>query len=563
MKNLKFERLLLLSAREKAAQLVKFDPKTTVVMGENDTGKSCLIKSIYSALGADPAAINPTWRDAKVDIFVEFTVDAVPFRILRSGNIYGLFGERHDQVLWTGAGVTRGIGPMLARLFGFQLTLANRKGELLVPPPSFQFLPFYADQDASWTKNWNAFDRLQMFKNPRRDVAYFHAGLRPNEYYQAKALKSAADRARDDWKVERRALERASKRLRSSRSHLHFDLSPEAFSDQIDALVAECRSLQIEQDKVQRALAELNSNRSILVEQSMIAENALADLDADYEFLRRENDDEIACPTCGTVHQNDFANKFSLIADVDTCRGFLTDVRREIEQVDAQIIAEKEKLRSFTGSIERINKILDEQRGELKLRDLIEGESEKLVDVTLAEEEKSIDAEIGAQEMKSDEAAQVMKSFDDKGYQDEIKGLYLHLMNAFVTELKVPNLAESSYKAIDSNIRETGSDLPRALLAYYFAFLHTMKKFSTSAFCPIVIDTPVQQDQDEDNAARMISFCLNQAPQGAQLILGTVGLHGVKYDGHVIETDIKNKLLKSERFEEVNEILRPFYTKLL
>src|ERR1700745_2332993 len=115
MKNLQFERLLLLSAREKAAQLVKFSPKTTVVIGENDTGKSCLIKSIYSAFGADPAIVNPTWRDAKVDILVEFTVDGVPYRILRSGNNFGLYNG-DSQVIWSGTGVTRGIGPELARL---------------------------------------------------------------------------------------------------------------------------------------------------------------------------------------------------------------------------------------------------------------------------------------------------------------------------------------------------------------------------------------------------------------------------------------------------------------
>jgi hypothetical protein len=116
---------------------------------------------------------------------------------------------------------------------------------------------------------------------------------------------------------------------------------------------------------------------------------------------------------------------------------------------------------------------------------------------------------------------------------------------------------------VDSNIRETGSDLPRALLAYYFALIHTMKRFSTSAFCPIVVDTPVQQDQDQANAAHMISFCLSQAPEGSQLILGTVGLHGVKYDGHLVRTDKKNKLLKTELFEEVSEILKPYYAKLL
>jgi chromosome segregation ATPase len=283
---------------------------------------------------------------------------------------------------------------------------------------------------------------------------------------ELKALKASADRTRDEFKIERRALERASKRLRANRKRLHFDLSPDQFANQIDALVVECQALQSAQDKVQRALSALNSKRAILVEQCAIAENALADLNADYEFLRRESEDEIVCPTCGTTHSNDFANKFGLISDVDTCRAFLLDVRKDVEAVDAEIFAEKERLRHFASSIDSINKILDEQRGDLKLRDLIEGESEKLMDETLAAEQKEIDSQIGAQEMKSDEAAQAMKSLDDKKRQNDIKAFYLRQMNSFVQRLHVPNLAVESYRAIDCHIRETGSDLPRGLLAY-------------------------------------------------------------------------------------------------
>lgn len=46
MKNLSFQSLLLLSTTEKAARKVKFDPKVTLILGENDTGKSSLIKTI-------------------------------------------------------------------------------------------------------------------------------------------------------------------------------------------------------------------------------------------------------------------------------------------------------------------------------------------------------------------------------------------------------------------------------------------------------------------------------------------------------------------------------------
>jgi hypothetical protein len=188
---------------------------------------------------------------------------------------------------------------------------------------------------------------------------------------------------------------------------------------------------------------------------------------------------------------------------------------------------------------------------------------QELFGQTLSAEEKEIDSQIGAQEMESDAAAQTMKSLDDKKRQDEIKAFYLRQMNAFVQQLQVPNLSEESYKSIDCHIRETGSDLPRGLLAYYYAFLHTMKRYSTSAFCPIVVDTPVQQDQDATNAARMISFCLSETPENSQLILGTVSLHGVKYNGHVVETDAKNKLLKTALYDEVNEVLKPYYAKLL
>src|SRR4051812_9895134 len=118
MKNLQLKRLLLLSGLEKAALLVKFDPKRTVVLGDNDTGKSCLIKSIYAAFGADSAKINQTWKDAKVDILVEFTIDDVPYRILRSGNTFGLFDGK-DAPIWVGTGVTNGIGPQIAQFLDF------------------------------------------------------------------------------------------------------------------------------------------------------------------------------------------------------------------------------------------------------------------------------------------------------------------------------------------------------------------------------------------------------------------------------------------------------------
>ncbi|NPU64794.1 hypothetical protein HL667_07310 [Bradyrhizobium sp. 83012] len=562
MRNLKLQRLLISSDLEKGARIVQFHDRRTVIFGENDTGKSCLIKSIYAAFGADAYKTNDSWNALKANLLVEFTVNDVPYRILRSGSFFALF-DGHGHAIWSGSGIISGIGPQLAQLLDFKLTLSDRQGNQVVPPPAFCFLPFYVDQDIGWLRSWASFAGLGQFENPKRDVAYFHAGLRPNEYYIAKAAKFDADRVIDDLKVDRRALNRAAVRLKSGRGPAKFDLMPEAFASRIDALLSECQAVQDKRDQVQRGLADLHSRRAALLEQSAIAGNALAELDADYEFIRKTADTEIICPTCGTAHSNDFANKFGLISDAETCRGFLLEVRQDLNKVDDEISLERTKLESLTESVDRINAILNEQRGELKFRDLIEGESERMVDDAIAAEQSDINTKIGEQDARSDEALATMKSFEDKKFQKAIKDRYLQHMKQFVMELQVPGLSEKSYKQIDCAINETGSDLPRALLAYYYAFVNTMRGSSASVLCPLVVDSPVQQDQDPANATRMIEFALERVPEGMQLILGSVSLHGAAYDGYSIKIEGKRSLLGADAYDEVAGVMKPYYDALI
>jgi hypothetical protein len=562
MKNLRLQKLHLCSDLEKAARTVQFDYHKTVILGENDTGKSCLIKSIYAVFGADAYKTNDTWDAVKANLLLEFTVDGVSYRIMRSGSFFALF-DGFDELIWNGSGIVSGIGPQIAKLLDLKLTLQDRNGEQIVPPPAFCFLPFYVDQDIGWLRTWASFAGIQMFENPKRDVAYFHAGLRPNDYYVAKATKLAADRAREDLKTDRKALDRAARRLQAGRSPIRFDLSPENFASKIDDLLSECQSLQEKQDRVQRVLSDLYSKRSALLEQNEIAGFALSELDADYEFMRKAAEAEIVCPTCGTVHVNDFANKFGLISDAETCRGFLIEVRQEIEATDEQIAAERAKFEAFGGHITRINNILSEERGELKLRDLIEGESERMVDTAIAAERTDINFKISEEDARSNEASATMKSFEDKKFQKTIMDRYFQFMKQFITELRVPGLAEKSFKQIDCVINETGSDLPRALLAYYYAFVHTMRGTSASALCTLVVDTPVQQDQDPENAARIIQFALGQVPQDMQMILGTVSLHGVDYDGYVIKTENKYRLLSKDAYEQVSGAMKHYFAKLI
>ena len=173
-----------------------------------------------------------------------------------------------------------------------------------------------------------------------------------------------------------------------------------------------------------------------------------------------------------------------------------------------------------------------------------------------------INVGIAEWQIKESDAAKLMKTHSSAKRKAEIVAFYAQKLSAFALQLGV-TFGDAAKKSVSPKINETGSYGPRALLAYHFALLHTIREFTTSCLCPIILDTPLQQDQDDKNAATIIAFALQNRPRDMQLVLGTVSLHGVKYEGHVINPTVKESLLCESEFELVNAYMRPFINKMV
>ena len=61
----------------------------------------------------------------------------------------------------------------------------------------------------------------------------------------------------------------------------------------------------------------------------------------------------------------------------------------------------------------------------------------------------------------------------------------------------------------------------------------------------------------------MIDTCLKGAPPDMQIILGTVGLHDVPYDGYIIKTENKYRLLNKDDYAEVSRQMKPYFAQML
>ena len=152
----------------------------------------------------------------------------------------------------------------------------------------------------------------------------------------------------------------------------------------------------------------------------------------------------------------------------------------------------------------RLDNLLSEERGELRFHDVLEGEGERVLDKSFDEEFGVLKAKIGTCVVTSTDAKKRMGENTNRKRNLTISATYIKHMTKLLNSPDVHSLAVNDYKSIEGKIRDTGSELPRAILTYKFAFLYTMLEHSSSPLYQLVIDSPLQQDQDNENVRKIL-----------------------------------------------------------
>ncbi|MGQ7873480.1 hypothetical protein [Bacillus sp. 1A] len=551
MKNLIIKEMKLVSFVEKKAKRITFHPNITVIKGDNHTGKSSLIKSIYWTFGAEPKDMHQNWKTANAITLIDFMIDEESYSILRKENFFAVFDSK-QKVIKTFNGITKGIGPFLAELFDYRIKLNDRSGELLIPPPAYFFLPFYIDQDAGWNDNWNSFTKLSQFSNWREKIVNYHTGIKPNEYYELKALIETYYKEISDLEYKRVISDNIRSKINDQIKEEIVLIDSEEFKKEVEDLLTRYEELNARREKLKQRILELENDRLDIENQVKVVQGAIDELKADFEFST-ELSNIIECPTCGVTYENSFAERFSIAKDEDTCRNLLYDLDLELIKTRIKIKEEYLLFNTNNQEIKNIEVMLSKKKGSTNFKDMILNEGKKEMNSIIENEITELTTTISLKEQFIESLKSDLRMYEDRKRQKRIRDRYFELMQKNLLNLGVLTMDEKSYKKISSRISESGSGKPRALLAYYYSILQVMKENATSTFCPIIIDSPNQQDQEKQNLERMLQFIIMNKPNNAQLILGLVEIEGIAFEGKTITLDNKFSLLREEEYEAVSE----------
>jgi len=562
MKRLILEEMLLLSLKEKRARRVKFDPRRTIVLGSNQTGKSCLIKSIYRTFGAELPKVPESWDAAEVTSFIRFHIAGRRHMILRHSNVYAIYDES-NKLLKVCKSISQELSPYFTELFDFKIKLPDQKRNIVIPPPAYLFLPFYIDQDKGWSNNWSSFERLYL-PNTRQAMVNYHTGIRPNEWYEAKGEMEKIRSEIKNIEEERSMLKNIMSSLREELSSVQFDTDIEAFKEEIARLLAECEELNTKQEKMKAVLVKLYNYKITLETQIKITQKALSESRKDYHYIVEQLlEEHVECPICGAEYDNAFADQFAVAQDEGECHALLDRLQKEIAAVDDKIKAENGTYTNGLQEVAKIRALLEKKQGQVTLNDLIESRGKNRVRDIVQGKIDHAKAKIYDSSTHLEELQEQLKKYENRERTQNIRGRYSDFMKKYAMDLGTFELNEKIYNDISSRISVSGSTSPRALLAYFFSILQLVNDYSSTTFCPIIIDTPNQQGQDRINLPRMLNFVKDNQPEDSQLVLALESTEGIDFGGKVEELTTKYRALQEEEYESVFNDLKPFINAMV
>lgn len=572
MPNLVFKRLTIASDTQKSANQYHFKPRLNLITGnDNSIGKSTLAKLLFWTLGGDPD-LDFTWQSFDVRALVDFSIGNTTYQAGRYGNT--MFLRRPNGQWERFPKITGDYSEAFAEIVEFGALLPNRKEttKLESPPPAYYFLPFYVDQQRSWSQAWHSFPHLEQYAGWQKTIVQYHTGYLLPEHF---AIEERIAQSTLEKKTAESEIKKIETAIEVVRTYIPTEDKTVALtSNEFDVLAAEVNieisKLQAKQEELLRLIAEIQTERIYLQGQLDLAKLASAELEKDYTFsVECVAGETLLCPLCGTVHDNSSPNRASILADKDEADSQVQTLSEKITKLDKQFAQSQERLAATRSEIDTINnkykpdETTSEEESEPKsgafsfLDSLASRSVQKHVQRTMEAKTAFIhNINKTNRTLKADQ-----KKLLTKDEREEMDATFKDSLAKYVDALKAQGVNLSpvesplDYKKLYGN--GGAAEGTRGILAYYMAILRQIYAAKNEVFSSVIIDTPNQQEQAHFNYEKILQFLINTIPSDAQLILCAMNrmeIEAYKQSAHVISLD-DSKILSRAKYNEYRAML--------
>lgn len=538
---------MLLSYSEKKARIINLDSDFVLIKGTNHVGKSCILKSLYRALGAEIKKMPDTWDMSTVILILFFTIDKVRFKSLLIGNDLYVINPDNSIRFKEKIG-SESLSKNINSLFGVNLKQVDDSGQSI--PVGASFMPFYIDQDAGWTETWSSFSKVGNLSD-KANVRQYLTGLVDDSYFTYKKTLTSVERKLKKTISEFRSYQLLSEQVSSKFRPLQLEIDVNDFKEKINSYLEKLKLLREIQNKHLRLMQELYSKKTYIELNIEQLKKNIKEIEKDFQYAL-ELEEVLVCPTCGGHYTNDILSRHELMKDEHVCRDMVIRCNNDLDNVKKQIDAAVEKSKEINAKIEETQDQIKASNEEISLEEVIEAKSrEQMIDmVNMQRLELSCNVECLQKEKGRLEA--IVNSYENNGRKEEAEHLFIDYVVAAMKTMGTS--AKRDKIRFGGKISATGSALPVSVIAYTFSYLKLIYKFSGPIFMPVVIDEPRQQGLQQQGLILSLSYMLKSMPKNGQLLVSLADDDEISIPSNalIIDLDQTGRVLIKEDFEKVN-----------
>lgn len=296
------KKLIVISQSESRSLEVPFENGLNIILGENKTGKSSIIKSIFITLGCECKRVESDWKKLISTYLLFFEYGEKSYCIVRQGKKFQIFEKNRDDyscIIETNA--FHKYSDSLMHILDIKMPCISRNGNQfnVTPPLLFRFQ--YIDQDEGWGKIADSFSNVAYIKDWKAHANKYVCGYLDDTYYKLQAQKAEQILKRDDKKKEFNYNQNFVSRITSTLTQIENIESIDEVTTDIESLLSKAEEMRKLQFSYNTEISVLENEIYVNQHKLHIVEHNLAETKKDIEFAMAQ-EDELVCPICGAIY---------------------------------------------------------------------------------------------------------------------------------------------------------------------------------------------------------------------------------------------------------------------
>ncbi|SMF33637.1 hypothetical protein [Paenibacillus barengoltzii] len=520
MKRLQIKKLIVISDFEKASKEIDLKAGLNIILGENKTGKSSLIKSIFHTFGCG-VKFEDDWLKLVNKFILFFYYGEREYCLLRHNKTFSFFvvEDKNKYKLICVTESFHDFSAVLMNQFEVSMDCLTNKGLSVSATPPLLFRFQYIDQDMGWHKIGESFSNMKYIENWDSNTNKYVVGYQGEDYYKARQeLLIVRDRI-EELKIKIRHFSELMKTIENNYSFNDSDDIAINASDFTKVTLDELNQLEKDRIKLEEKISEY---KNIIYERNLqlvSIKTYINELEKDHNFAMKEKEN-LRCPFCGSNHENTLLQRLEIVKDIQSGNQLLKQTRAEIKELEGTL---QELINNKSRQNNRytlLKKQLELNHDTASIARTLKNEGKKEIITSGNKEMDKLNQELSKEIATKEFIEEKLNEFNSVKRRNKIVKEFRKYYETILQQLNLP-LSVIKLSDFVQKLNKTGSDMPRIIYAYHLSlYLYNLNRIE-SPFNFLVIDTPNQQGQDGKNLKNIDSVMSYLLDKRGQVIIGS------------------------------------------